>query len=88
MPNIQSNKKRVLTNEKSQLTNRRKKTFLKNTLRKFNDAVESNDVEKATEYQKLSVKYLDKSVTSNIHHKNYADRKKSSVTKRLNAIKS
>lgn len=88
MPNIQSNKKRVLTNKKSELTNKRKKTFLKNTLRKFNDAVESNDIEKAVEYQKSAIKYLDKSVTSNIHHKNYANRKKAIVTNRLNELKS
>lgn len=87
MPNIQSNAKRVLTNKKSEITNKRKKTFLKNTLRKFNDAVEGNDVEKAEKYLHLSVKYLDKSVTSNIRHQNYANRKKSNLTKRFNELK-
>ena len=87
MPNIQSNKKRVLTNRKSEVTNKKKKTFLKNTIRNFNDAVVENDADKAEVYLRQSIKYLDKSVTSNIRHKNYANRKKSTLTKRMNTLK-
>ncbi len=87
MPNIQSNKKRVLTNKKSELNNKRKKSLLKNTIRKFNDAVVEENQEKADQYYGQSIKLLDKSVSSNIHHKNYASRRKSRITKKYDSLK-
>ena len=86
MPNIQSNKKRVLTNKKSELNNKRKKSLLKNTIRKFNDAVVEDDKEKADLYYGQSIKLLDKSVSSNIHHKNYATRRKTRITKKYKTL--
>ena len=85
MPNIQSSKKRVVTSRKSNLRNRKQKTTLKNTIKKFKIAVAENDVDNIAPLYEKSKKLLDKSVTSNIHHKNYSNRKKSEVSTLYNA---
>ncbi|QIK70447.1 30S ribosomal protein S20 [Erysipelothrix sp. HDW6C] len=87
MPQIESQKKRVLTSRKEQASNRRQKTTLKNTLVDFKTAVEAEDKEKATVLFNRSNQLLDKSITSNIHHKNYVSRKKSSISKLMNTVK-
>ncbi len=86
MPNIQSSKKRVLTSRKARLRNRKQKSELKNTLKKFNLAVQQNDVETADALLVKSQKLLDKSVTSNIQHKNYATRRKSDNAFKYNTL--
>ena len=85
MPNIQSSKKRVFTSRKANLRNKKQKSALKNTVKKFKLAVEHNDVDRIAPLFHTSMKLLDKSVTSNIHHKNYANRKKSEVSALYNA---
>lgn len=85
MPNIESSKKRVHTSRKSNLRNKKQKSLLKNTMKKFKVAVENDDQELVTPLYLESVKLLDKSVTSNIHHKNYANRKKSEISALYNA---
>ncbi|CAM4204662.1 30S ribosomal protein S20 [Erysipelothrix inopinata] len=86
MPNIKSNTKRVKTNEKSALSNKRQKSQLKNTLKNFTVAVENQDKEKATELFRNANTLLDKSMTSNIHHKNYVSRKKSHISQLYNTL--
>lgn len=85
MPNIESSKKRVLTSRKSNLRNRHQKSVLKNSIKRFKVAVENDDSDKIAPLYHQSVKLLDKSVTSNIHHKNYANRKKSEISELFNA---
>lgn len=84
MPNIQSSKKRVATSKRSNLRNSKQKTILKNTLKKFKVAIETNDTDRIEPLFQQSVKLLDKSVTSNIHHKNYANRRKTLVANLYN----
>lgn len=85
MPNIESSKKRVGTSRKSQLRNRKQKTILKNSIKKFKVAVDNADTDNVDALFYQTQKLLDKSVTSNIHHKNYANRKKSEVSALYNA---
>lgn len=86
MPIIASNAKRVKTNAKSGYGNKVKKTRVKTVLKKFNQAVAENDLETATELFNTANSLLDKSVTSNIRHKNYAARKKSHIAVKLNEL--
>lgn len=87
MPNIESSKKRVATSRRSNLRNSKQKTILKNTLTKFKVAVENNDTEKIESLYHQSIKLLDKSVTSNIHHRNYANRRKTLISELYNSTK-
>ncbi|MEG0823161.1 MAG: 30S ribosomal protein S20 [Erysipelotrichaceae bacterium] len=86
MPNIQSKKKRVLTNNKRNIAKTAEKTALKTTLKNVEAAIEANDKTKAVAaYNEVSSK-LDKSVTSGIHHKNYVTRQKSRLAKAINKL--
>ncbi len=81
MPNIKSAKKRVLVTEVKNARNRAFKTALKTSLKKF-DAAEGES--KLVAY-KEAVKSVDQAVTKGVMHKNTAARKKSQLTKKLNA---
>ncbi len=84
MPQIKSKKKRVLTNAKAAMLAKSKKTVLKNSIKKVNQAVANNDVDAAKAALSVVYKRLDASVTSGIHHKNYAARHKSRLSKLVN----
>ena len=86
MPNIKSAKKRVLVIEKKTLVNQMHKTALKTAIRKFNEAVESKNVEEAKVLFNDATKKLDKSVLQGILHKNNAARKKSQLALKLAKI--
>lgn len=86
MANIKSQKKRVLTNEKRRVRNRRYSTALKTYTKRFNGAVEEENAELAqTEFQVAS-RALDKAVSKGILHRNNAANKKSSMARRLNQL--
>ena len=86
MPNIKSAKKRVLVIESKTLQNKMFKTSYKTALKKYEAAIEAGDKALAAETYKEAVKKIDKAVAKNIIHKNAAARKKSSFTKKLNAL--
>ena len=86
MPNIKSAKKRVLVIEKKTLINQMHKTALKTAIKKFNEAVESKNVEEAKVLFNDAVKKLDRGVKQGILHKNAAARKKSQLAIKLAKI--
>ena len=86
LPNIKSAKKRVLVIESKTLQNKMFKTSYKTALKKYEAAIEAGDKALAAETYKEAVKKIDKAVAKNIIHKNTAARKKSSFTKKLNAL--
>lgn len=86
MPNIKSAEKRVLIAKERSAKNKIEKTKLKNCLKKFNAAVAEGNREAAESAYKVAVKTVDHAVTKGIIHKNNAARKKSSLTKKLNAM--
>ena len=86
MPNIKSAKKRVLVIKKKTLINQMHKTALKTAIKKFNEAVESKNVEEAKVLFNDATKKLDKSVLQGILHKNNAARKKSQLALKLAKI--
>lgn len=86
MPNIKSAKKRVLVIQKKTLVNQMHKTALKTAIKKFNEAVENNNVEEAKVLFNEAIAKLDKSVNQGILHKNNAARKKSQLALKLAKI--
>jgi len=82
-----SAKKRVRQNIKRNALNRFRKETLKNTIKTFNAAVTAHDADKATEALNKVASRLDKVATKGTIHKNTAARKRSRLTKKLNALK-
>lgn len=86
MPNIKSAKKRVLVTATKTMQNKMFKTSLKTSIKKYEAAIEAGDKALAAATYKDAVKKIDKAVAKNIIHKNTAARRKSSFTKKLNAL--
>ncbi|OCN03683.1 30S ribosomal protein S20 [Erysipelotrichaceae bacterium MTC7] len=87
MPNIKSQKKRVITNDKKRLANASQKTKIKTAIKAVASAVEANDKDAAAKAYAEASKQLDRSITSNIHHKNYVSRQKARLAKAVNSVK-
>jgi small subunit ribosomal protein S20 len=86
--NIKSQIKRNKTNEKARLRNKAVKSSLKTAIRKAREAAAAGDVEKATEYQRVAARQLDKAVSKGVIHKNQAANKKSALARKVAAVKS
>ncbi|MFD5965826.1 30S ribosomal protein S20 [Streptomyces sp. NPDC060311] len=87
MANIKSQIKRNKTNEKARLRNKSVKSSLKTAIRKAREAAAAGDVEKATEYQRVASRELDKAVSKGVIHKNQAANKKSALAQKVGALK-
>ncbi len=85
MPNIKSAKKRVKVIEKKTLRNNMIKSSYKTAVRKFEEAIEAGNVEEAKKLFSEATKKIDQACTKGIIVKNTAARKKSSLSKKLNA---
>ena len=82
-----SAKKRVRQNIKARARNRARKEVIKNQTKAFTAAAASGDLGKAeTELRQLT-RRLDKVAAKGTIHKNTAARRRSRMTKRLNALK-
>ena len=86
MANIKSQIKRIKTNEKARLRNKAVKSSLKTAIRKAREAAAAGDVEKATEYQRVAARQLDKAVSKGVIHKNQAANRKSAIAKQAAAL--
>jgi small subunit ribosomal protein S20 len=86
MPNIKSAIKRVNTNEKRRLLNASQKSNLRGTIKTVDAAITTNDATQAQEVLLTATKKLDKAVSKGLIHKNAAARKKSRLTKKVNAL--
>ena len=87
MPNIKSQKKRVITNEKASLINTAKRSRVRNTIKKYEAAIEAKDVAQAEVLLKETISLIDVARHDGIYKDNTASRKISRLTKQLNAIK-
>ena len=72
MPNIKSQKKRVLTNDKKHMANAAQRSELKTAIKNVIAAVDANDKAAAIAAYNHASSKLDKAISSGIHHKNYA----------------
>jgi small subunit ribosomal protein S20 len=86
VPNIKSAEKRVLIARERNAKNKIVKTRIKNTIKKFDAAVAEGNREAAESAYKVAVKTVDNAAIKGVIHKNNAAHKKSSLTKKLNAI--
>lgn len=86
MPQIQSQKKRVKTNNKRNLAVSSQKSALRTAIKSVLAAIEAKDVEAAKAAYNVASSKLDKAVAKGIHHKNYATRQKSRLAKAINEI--
>ncbi|HEY7118209.1 MAG TPA: 30S ribosomal protein S20 [Tepidisphaeraceae bacterium] len=82
-----SAKKRIRQNEKRRARNRHRKTLVRDQVKAFSAAVTAGDIGKAEEELKKTVIRLDKTAAKRSIHKNAAARKRSRLTRRLNALK-
>ena len=82
-----SAKKRVRQAEKHRARNRARKLTIKDSLKTLHASMTAGDVTKAEADLNTVVKRLDKVASKNTIHKNAAARKRSRLTKRLNALK-
>ncbi len=80
-------KKRAKQNVKSRTTNRARKSRVKTQIKHFEAAMDSGDVEAATEQLRLVTKKLDKTASTSTMHKKTASRKKSRLARQLNNLK-
>ena len=85
MPNIKSAKKRVGIIEKKTLRNNMIKSGYKSAVKKFEQAIEAGNVEEAKVLFVEATKEVDQACTKGVIVKNTAARKKSSLSKKLNA---
>lgn len=82
-----SAKKRVRQNEKRRARNRHRKTQIRDAVKGFTAALATGDVAKTQEALNATVSRLDRVASKNTIHKKAAARKRSRLTKKLNALK-
>ena len=86
MANIKQQKKRVLTNEKRRMRNKSVRSAARTEIRKFREAVESDDKAAAEAQLRVASRKLDKAVTKGVFHRNSAANKKSNMARALNKM--
>lgn len=85
MPNIKSAIKRVSVIEKKTARNNMIKSGYKSAVRKFEEAIEAGNIEEAKTLFSQATKKIDQACTKGVIVKNTAARKKSNLSKKLNA---
>ena len=86
MANIKSQIKRNRQNEAARLRNKSVKSTLKTAVRRFHEAVEAGEAEKANETARKAGRLLDKAVSKGVIHANQAANRKSAMAKRAAAL--
>ena len=87
MPNIKSAKKRVKVIEKKTLRNNMIKSSYRTAVKKFEEAIEAGKMDEAKVLFADATKKIDQACTKGVIVKNTAARKKSALSKKLNAAK-
>jgi len=86
MANIKSQIKRIKTNERRRVRNKSVKSSVKTAIRKFREAAESGEKDKAIELLRDASKKLDKAASKGVIHANQAANKKSAMARRANQL--
>jgi small subunit ribosomal protein S20 len=84
--NIKSQIKRNRQNDAAHERNKAVKSAVKSAIRRFREAAEAGDAEKAQELARLASKKLDKAVSKGVIHKNQAANKKSAISKKAASL--
>ncbi|ALG07506.1 30S ribosomal protein S20 [Kibdelosporangium phytohabitans] len=86
MANIKSQIKRIKTNEAARLRNKSVKSSVKTAIRKFREAADAGEKDKAIELLKVANRQLDKAAGKGVIHANQAANRKSALAKRANSL--
>ncbi len=86
MANIKSQMKRNKTNEKARQRNKAVKSVLRTNVRRFREAVEAGDTEKAVQLAQVATRSLDKAVSKGVIHANNAANRKSAIASKAAAL--
>jgi small subunit ribosomal protein S20 len=86
MANIKSQIKRIRTNEAARLRNKSVKSSVKTAIRKFREAADAGDKDKALELMRAAGRQLDKAASKGVIHANQAANKKSAMALRANKL--
>ena len=82
MANIKSQIKRIKTNETARQRNKAAKSALRTSIRRFREAADAGDADKATELAQAASRALDKAASKGVIHKNQAANRKSAIAAR------
>ena len=86
MANIKSQMKRIKTNEKARQRNKAVKSTLRTHVRRFREAAEAGDTEKAQTLAQSACRALDKAVSKGVIHRNQAANRKSAIAAQAAAL--
>ena len=84
MANLLSAKKRIKQNETRRARNRARKSVVKSSIRKFEDALKEGDTQLAQDLLRQVTKTLDQTGAKSTMHRNTVSRQKSRLARRLN----
>jgi small subunit ribosomal protein S20 len=84
--NIKSQLKRIRTNEKARQRNKPVKSALKTAVRRFREAAEAGDRDRALTELQVASRKLDKAVSKGVIHANQAANRKSGMARRANQL--
>ena len=87
MANIKSQIKRNRTNELARLRNKAAKSRMRSAIKAVRAAVEAKNLEEAEKALLVAFKFIDKSVSDGVQHKNTASRQKSELQRLVNSLK-
>ncbi|MCW6678562.1 30S ribosomal protein S20 [Anaerococcus sp. NML200574] len=85
MANIKSSQKRIEVAKRNTLRNKSRKSAIKTYIKKFEAAIEANELDQARELLKLVDKKLKQAESKNVIHKNRVASVTSRLAKKLNA---
>ncbi|MBD5087059.1 MAG: 30S ribosomal protein S20 [Clostridiales bacterium] len=87
MPNIKSQKKRVIIAQKENEINTAKRSRVRNAVKKYEAAIAAKDVATAEKLLVETISLIDRAKSDGIYHANTASRKISRLSKQLDALK-
>lgn len=82
MANIKSQIKRNKQNTAAHERNKSVRSALKTSIRRFREAADAGDTERASQLARIAGKKLDKAASAGVIHPNQAANKKSAISKR------
>lgn len=86
MANIKSQIKRIRQNNAAHERNKSVKSAVKTAIRRFREAAEAGETDKAKELAAAASRKLDKAASAGVIHKNQAANKKSAIAKKAASL--
>lgn len=86
MPNIESAKKRMRQSAVRRDRNRGRRSALRTSLRRLDEAIEANDMERVRKTWRDAQATLDRMARRGVIHRNLAARKKSRLSRRISQL--